>query len=96
MKIGGDMMSNKELNVDRDMLIFGVRYALGRQTFAPTIAIENVKHNIDNLDDNVLDILIRDVEEHHGSCGMECDKLNWMNFKHYLEREKASRDNIEF
>lgn len=88
-------MDNKKLQVDRDMLVFGVRYAIGRQTFAPTIAIENVKHNIENVDNNVIDILIRDIEGHHGSYGMECDKLTWMNFKRYLETVKINRIKIE-
>lgn len=46
-------MHNKNLEIDRDMSIFGMRYALGRQTFAPTIVIENIKHNIDKIDKSV-------------------------------------------
>ncbi|HHT98249.1 MAG TPA: hypothetical protein GXZ90_10205 [Clostridiales bacterium] len=47
------IMYNKDLKIDKDMLIFGMRYALGRQTFAPTIVIENIKHNIDKIDKSV-------------------------------------------
>lgn len=84
-------MDNKEFLIDRDMLIFGVRYAIGRQTFAPIIAIENVKYNIEKIDNNTIDVMVRDIEQHHGSYGMECDKLTWMNFKKYLELTKKNR-----
>lgn len=85
-------MENKTMQVDRDMLIFGMRYAIGRQTFAPTTAVENIKHNIDKLNDNTLTLLIRDIDEHHGSYGMDCDKQTWMNFKQYLILELARRE----
>lgn len=82
---------NKIMNVDRDMLIFGVRYAIGRRTFAPSIAVQNVKHNIEKIDNNTIDIIIKDIEEHHGSLGAQCDKLTWNNFVHYLKKVKKER-----
>lgn len=84
-------MHNKNLEIDKDMLIFGMRYALGRQTFAPTIVIENIKHNIDKIDNNIIDIMIRDIEGHPGSLGMDCDVRKWMAFKKYLENIKVGR-----
>lgn len=80
------------MEVDRDMLIFGMRYALGRQTFAPSTAVENIKRNIDKLDNNTIDIMIRDIEEHPGSLGMECDKRTWLTFKQYLINMKTERN----
>lgn len=90
---GHSMFSNTSnlMEVDRDMLIFGMRYALGRQTFAPSTAVENIKRNIDKLDNNTIDIMIRDIEEHPGSLGMECDKLTWLTFKQYLINMKTGR-----
>lgn len=76
----------KDLNIDKDMLIFGVRYAIGRMTFAPTIAIENVKHNIELLDNRTIRTIIKDIEEHSENLGMQCDKDNWLEFKEYLTR----------
>lgn len=89
-------MSNKAMKVDRDMLIFGIRYAIGRQTFAPTIAVENIKHNIENIDNTTIDIILKDIEDHPGSLGMECDKLTWSNLKHFLEKTKKNRTEEQY
>jgi len=82
----------KIFKVERDILIYAIRYALGRQTFAPSTTIENVKENIDLFTINDLKIIIRDIisQEYYGY-GMECDKQNWLGFKEYLEIEIKKR-----
>ena len=89
-------MYDKTFKVDRDMLIYGMRYALGRQTFAPSTVVENIKHNIDLVSVHDMGIMIRDIEQHgdldEKAYGMECDKQTWMSFKKYLENEIDKRD----
>lgn len=76
---------DKEFRVERDILIFAMRYALGRMTFAPLTVIDNIKHNIDLFTANDLKILIRDIEGQADlGYGMDCDEKVWLRFKEYL------------
>ena len=86
-------MKNKDYQVDKEMLVFGVRYAIGRMTFAPIIAIENVKHNIDKLDNNLIRTIITDIDEHSESLGMDCDRDKWIEFKEYLNQVLEDKSN---
>lgn len=78
---------DKNFKVERDILVFAMRYALGRMTFAPITVIENIKHNIDLLNENDIKLLIKDIEEQKdfGGYGMNCDEKVWMDFKNYLK-----------
>ena len=78
---------DKNFQVERDILIYAMRYAMGRMTFAPTTVIENIKHNIDLFNDDSIKLLIRDIKEFGkmASFGMECDAREWIDFKEYLE-----------
>ena len=78
---------DKNFQVERDVLFYAMRYALGRMTFAPITVIENIKHNIDLLNKNDIKLLIRDIEEQKdfGGYGMDCDERLWLDFKSYLE-----------
>ena len=81
--------NNKYLKVDRSVLMFAMRYAIGRQTFAPTIVMENIKYNIHLLSSNEIGMMVRDINDHIGSYGMEPDRKQWMNFKEYLEEKQS-------
>ena len=35
----------KKIKVDQDILIYAMRYAIDRKTFAPLAVLENIKHN---------------------------------------------------
>lgn len=75
----------KQIVVSKDILIFAMRYALGRMTFAPTIAVENIKSNILNFTSNEIDIMIKDIEYQAGfGYGHECDEELWLDFANYL------------
>lgn len=78
---------DRQFQVERDILIYAMRYALGRQTFAPITVVENIKYNINLLDVNNLKLLIKDIDEQKdfGGYGMQCDEDLWLNFKKYLE-----------
>ena len=75
----------KQIVVSKDILIFAMRYALGRMTFAPTIVIENIKSNMLNFTPNEIDIMIKDIEYQAGfGYGHECDEELWLDFANYL------------
>ena len=77
---------NKQFKVERDILFYALRYALGRQTFAPTVVIENIKENIDLFDTNDFKIIIREIlQQDTDRLGMECDIDKWMGFIKYLK-----------
>ena len=80
---------DKQFKVDREILMYAMRYALGRMTFAPTTVVENIKHNIDLFSEGDLEIFIRDIEEQESygrqALGMNCDIETWLNFKQYLK-----------
>ncbi len=76
----------KQIVVSKDILIFAMRYALGRMTFAPTIVIENIKSNILNFTQNEIDIMIKDIEYQAGfGYGHKCDEELWLDFADYLK-----------
>ncbi len=75
--------------VERDILVYAMRYALGRMTFAPMTVVKNIKRNIDFFTPYQIEMLIKDIEEQKdfGGYGMECDKKVWMDFKDYLKNK---------
>lgn len=74
----------EQFEVSREILIYAFRYAIGRQSSAPDNVIEAIKDNITTLSDHDIELYIREINE----CtyyGMECDKINWLNLKKYLQ-----------
>jgi hypothetical protein len=75
---------NNNIKVDRDILIYAFRYALGRSSFAPVIVTDNIKANINNISTGDIQLFIKEINE----CtyyGMKMDKQHWLNFKDYLQ-----------
>lgn len=85
---------DKQFRVERDILIYAMRYALGRMTFAPTTVMDNIRHNIDLFSLDSLRLLIRDIDEQpsFGGYGMECDERLWLDFREYLEDVISKRE----
>lgn len=78
-------MENKNtLKVSRESLIFAFRYSLGRESYAPRVITDDIKSNIENIDNGTIELFIREIKdcEHYG---MNFDKTHWLNFKTYLE-----------
>ena len=82
----------KNLEVERTMLIFAFRYALGRISYASSIVMDNIKHNIDNITDNDLELYIREIQEAE-YLGMDYDIKAWNYFSDYLKDELNKRKN---
>ncbi len=75
----------KDFKVERDILLYALRYALGRQTFAPTVVIENIKANIHLFSKQDIKIIIKEIKEQEKyGYGMACDKDTWMGFISFL------------
>jgi hypothetical protein len=86
---------DKKYNVDREILFYAFRYSLGRQTFAPTTAMDNIKCNIKDISTGDIKAYIREIKEQEVyGYGMECDKRDWLNFMKYLESELLTRSTI--
>lgn len=82
--------TKKNLNVDRNILFFSFRYALGRMTYAPSVVIDNIKFNIDNIPNNEIEMYIKEIDD-FDNYGMKCDIDTWINFSNYLKNELKNR-----
>lgn len=81
---------DKNLEVDRNILFFSFRYALGRMTYAPSVVIDNIKNNIEKIPDSEIKLYIKEIDE-FGNYGMECDIKTWSNFSNFLKNELKKR-----
>lgn len=82
---------DKVFKVERDILLYALRYAIGRMTFAPTVVIDNIKANIDLFSVDDIELIIRDIKDKEIYYGMDCDKKQWLGFVEYLECEIKER-----
>ncbi len=73
-------MNNRLLfPVSETTLVFAFRYALGRQTAAPSIVVEELKRHWSNLTTFTRDQIQRDIRQaiNGGAAGAECDVERW-------------------
>lgn len=84
------MENNNFFKVERDILIFAFRYALGRMSCAPYTVVNAIKSNIKNISDNDIRLYIKEIQECE-NYGMDFDKEYWLNLKKYLEDELKNR-----
>ncbi|GAB6556212.1 hypothetical protein bcgnr5378_28460 [Bacillus cereus] len=82
---------NKALTVDRDVMFFAFRYALGRKSMAPCIVTENIKANIKEISTGDIHAYIREIDECR-NLGAYMDEGHWMEFKNYLEKELEKKN----
>lgn len=68
------------------IVIFAVRYALGRSSVAPMLVIDFINNNKENINNRAMQTIIEDIQasENTASLGMECDKSLWLEFKNEL------------
>ncbi len=81
---------DKNLSVDREVLFFAFRYALGRMSYAPSTVMDNIQTNIKKISDGDIKQYIKEINEceHYG---MEMDERHWLEFKQFLEKELENR-----
>lgn len=81
------------------IVIYAVRYTLGRMSYAVGQVCKYVTFERKKLSKECLNIIIRDIREgielYHRSghtCGMECDEKDWNNLLAVLEEEVRERE----
>lgn len=95
-------VSNEEaVPVDKKfemMLIFAIRYACGRQSCAPHIAVEYIMPLIPKLSDNMLNLIDLEMKDHEanpvfgGFGDPEIDKPAWYKLWNAVTAEMAKRE----
>lgn len=82
------------MELDRDfgtICICAVRYALGRETYMPSLVQQFVIRNLNLIDGYSLAVMVRDVKEAPSYGNETIDKPGWMNFLAVLEKELKDR-----
>ena len=83
---------DKDLKVDRHVLAFAFRYAMGRRSTAPCIVADNIKANICNISSGEIELYIKEIDECE-NYGMEMDKRLWLDLRELLCDELRKRNN---
>lgn len=93
---GGDMLTTKlpdAVLLDRNeveaLLLYSVRYSLGRMSYAVSDVANMVKKYKKFLTDNTKSVILESIkdQEHYG---MDMDKETWMILKTVLEEDLAN------
>lgn len=67
------------------LVISAFRYSLGRMTAMPSIITKIILNNINELESETIEEMIREIEEIESTnvsrLGMECDIALWLDFK---------------
>ena len=82
------------MELDRDfgtICICAVRYALGRETYMPSLVQQFVIRNLNLIDGYSLAVMVRDVKEAPSYGNETIDKPGWMNFLAVLQKELKDR-----
>ena len=80
------------MSPDEEIIVYAVRYALGRMTYAVQDVCRYVKSKKNSLSDICKRAIIRDITEevkrYHISgqtCGMACDEREWLKLVESLK-----------
>lgn len=76
------------------IIIFALRYCVGRRSYAPSLVIEWVKRHWNVISPLDQAIIYRDLKDDFGSereMGDDCDLARWLEFRDWIESKiKAS------
>lgn len=81
------------------------RYAFGRMTYMPSVVIEIIKRNRENIPDRALWLIntelaeeadryekvYKEHHEHGSNYGMECDREAWLTFHEWIKEQIKER-----
>jgi hypothetical protein len=65
----------------QSLILYAMRYALGRKTFAVSDVAEMIEDHMQELNKSTMELMVRDIEkesERH-NLGMEMDKKIWLD-----------------
>ena len=76
--------------MDREILIYAFRYALGRCSVAPIAVRDAIKEHYDVLTDYDVKLIIREIDQAIESdmAGMACDVTTWTTVKNFLKNKR--------
>ena len=81
------------MNLEEQIIICAVRYALGRMSYIVSDVCEYVRFKKDELSDECKKIIARDIKDEYQfyhrqgkTLGMECDEADWIRLARILER----------
>ena len=67
-------------NLEDGILIYALRYALGRQTYAPDDVMRAIKSNWNNLNINNREVIKRDIKAYLDKPNTDMCYNDWKNF----------------
>jgi len=74
------------------------RYAIGRQSYMPSLVASFIKRNIDDIDTRAVAVMIRDInaaeDMGYGYGDSKIDKPIWMDLLEFLKKERDNRNEI--
>ncbi len=90
------MIRNISINEEdfRTLAICAVRYCQGQQSYMPGLIQGIVLRHLDDLDDNTINVMLRDCteQEERNLYGDEkIDKSGWIHFREKLGEERIRR-----
>lgn len=91
-------MNNNQVTINKNdlqsLVIYAQRYTIGRMTYAPWVFSQAMLRSLDNLTDNTIHIVMRDIEQESGkdALGWECDKVLWLDLLVKLKAEMKKRE----
>lgn len=75
------------------IIVYAVRYAIGRCTYAVSDVCGFVSGLISHLETNTLRVILRDIEERKDfELGMDCDRKEWRALQIKIRAELEKRD----
>ena len=91
-------VSGVEINKDfESILLCAVRYAIGRETYMPSLVIDYITPLLSHLSYNTLGLIANDITEYgkyYGGLGDDkIDRPYWLNFKRKILAEMERRGN---
>ena len=73
-------------NVEEEVLICALRYALGRHTYIVSVIADNVKNNINKLSQKTIGVMAKDIQEviKEGEPELATNKMDYSTWKKLL------------
>lgn len=91
-------MNNNQVTINKTdlqaLVIYAQRYTIGRMTYAPWEFSQAMLRNLDNLTDNTIHLVIRDIEREFAR-GSKCDTMIWFDLLVNLKAEMKKREKNE-
>ena len=87
----GGVEINKDLET---ILLCAIRYAIGRQTYMPSLVIDYITPLLSHLSYNTLGLIAAEIIDHSYDGGLGddmIDRLYWLNFKRKILAEMGRR-----